>query len=129
MPFSARKPQKWCFRRPTSRIFFSNIHASIFFILLFLFSARLVLLDRSVKLKIKTPKVFKIKSDFWIERSYPKNIFCVVNLVRRQIYRVDKVGKYFLSLSKNSIVISVISGPKSLKTHDPWGNIFNNSKP
>jgi hypothetical protein len=40
---------------------------------------------------------------FSIESNSPKNIFCIINLVHLQVYRVEKVGKYLLSLAKKSI--------------------------
>ena len=49
----------------------------------------------------------KVKSDFStyfsIESSNPKNIFCIINLVQWQVYRVEKVGKNLLYLSKKTI--------------------------
>ncbi len=49
----------------------------------------------------------KVKSDFSvyfsIEKSYSKKVFCIINLVEWQVYRVEKVGIYWLYLSKKSI--------------------------
>jgi len=49
----------------------------------------------------------KVKSDFStyfsIEKSYSKKVFCIINLVQWQVYRVEKVGIYWLYLSKKSI--------------------------
>jgi hypothetical protein len=48
----------------------------------------------------------KVKSDFSTyfskESSNPKNIFCIINLVQLQVYRVEKVGKNLLYLSKKN---------------------------
>ena len=49
----------------------------------------------------------KVKSDFSvyfsIEKSYSKKVFCIINLVHWQVYRVEKVGIYLHSLEKKSI--------------------------
>ena len=49
----------------------------------------------------------KVKSDFSvyfsIEKSNLKKIFCFINLVYWQVYRVEKVGIYLLNLSKKTI--------------------------
>ncbi len=37
-----------------------------------------------------------------IEKRNPKKIFCIINLVHSQVYRVEKVGKYLLPQSKKS---------------------------
>ncbi len=48
----------------------------------------------------------KVKSDFSvyfsIEKNYSKKMLCIINLVQWQVYRVEKVGKYLLSLSSAS---------------------------
>ena len=49
----------------------------------------------------------KVKSDFStyfsIEKSYSKKVFCIINLVHRQVYQVEKVGIYFHFIAKKSI--------------------------
>ena len=49
----------------------------------------------------------KVKSDFStyfsIEKSYSKKVFCIINLVHWQVYRLEKVGIYLHSLAKKSI--------------------------
>jgi len=46
---------------------------------------------------------------FSIEKSHPKKIFCIINLVHFQVYRVEKVGKYLLpQLRKSSFYFSDI---------------------
>ena len=42
---------------------------------------------------------------FSIEKSNPKIIFCILNLVHSQVYRVEKFEKFLLYLSKKSIFI------------------------
>ena len=39
---------------------------------------------------------------FSIEKSHPKNFFCIINLVHSQVYRIEKVGKYLLPQSRKS---------------------------
>ena len=55
----------------------------------------------------RVSRVLKVKSlfstYFWIEKSNPKNIFCIINLVNSQVNREEKIGIFMLSLSKKSI--------------------------
>ena len=63
--------------------------------------------DYAVNLCVASFPGLKVKSVFStyfsIESSNPKNIFCIINLVQWQVYRVEKVGIYWLYLSKKSI--------------------------
>ena len=57
----------------------------------------------------RVSRVLKVKSDFSvyfsIESSNPKIFFCIINLVYWQVYRVEKVVVYMLSLANKSIFV------------------------
>ena len=53
----------------------------------------------------RVPGASKVKNDFglFFDREWQsKKNFCIINLVYWQVYRVEKVGKYLLYLSKKS---------------------------